>query len=83
MQGEKAESNEKLYFQYFARRKRLVQFSYFNPVFEVNLLLSMVCTRRGTIYRAPAVRPYPPAGIFSIPMYGRKTSGTKIDPSAC
>ena len=35
------------------------------------------------LYLNTSLLPYFVTSIFSIPIYGRKTSGTTIDPSAC
>ena len=48
----KGRSNENTYFQQLRRRKSLFQMILISPVFDLTILLSIACSRRGTIHRA-------------------------------
>lgn len=57
MQGQKAESNEKLYFQHFARRKRPHQTGETKAQPKLSASIQCTCNCRSTIHRAFSQNP--------------------------
>ena len=84
MQAQKLASNENVQFQRVARRIQPCLICN-TPAPRTRLkhkpLIFSIIAKSSLVPTGP--RAYPPAGIRSIPIYGRKTSGTTMDPSAC
>ena len=74
MQAEKHPSNEIVYFQQVAQGKVTRATTFFRPLAPAKFLSIYELGWQAGIY---------PGGMRSTPIYGRRASGTRIEPSAC